>query len=476
MTASSTQSSLYDLVIIGSGPGGYIAAVRAGQLGLKTAIVESEELGGICLNWGCIPSKALLRSAEILSLFQHSQDFGITVSGVEADYGAAIDRCNSIIERQTKGVAYLMKKNKVDVIRGRGRLAGPQQVVVDTTNGPQTINSRNVIIATGSRVRLVPGMSPDTVDGQTVVTSKEVWKLRDKPQSVVIIGGGPIGVEFATAYSSYGSQVTIVEMLPRLVPLEDAEVSAQLTRDFKKRKINIMTDTKVLSVEKGGDGKQACVTVTSGSGSEPQELEADRVLLGIGFAPNSQNLGLEELGVKLERGFVLVDDNMQTNVPGVYAIGDVTGKLMLAHVASAMGVVAAEAIAGQPHHKLDFNAMPRCTYSQPQIASTGLTEAQCKERGIEIKVGKMLFNPNGKAQAMGEASGFVKIISDAKYGQVIGAHLIGPEVVELIGELSLLQTLEGTNLELAQAVHPHPTLSEALAEAALAVDGIALNA
>lgn len=475
MTASNEQGGTYDLVIIGAGPGGYIAAVRAGQLGLKAAIIEREELGGVCLNWGCIPSKALLRAAEVLSLFQHAKDFGITVSGVEADYGAAIDRCNGIIDRQTKGVAFLMKKNKVDVIRGNARLETPQQIIVEGSAGNQTVNTRNVIISTGSRVRLVPGMSADVVDGQTVVTSKEVWKLRDKPQSVAIIGGGPIGVEFATVYRSYGCDVTIVEMLPRIVPLEDEEVSAHLTREFKKRGIKMLTSTKVLSVEKGGDGKKATVKVEGSAGGNQQTLEVDRVLLGIGFAPNSENLGLDKIGVKVERGFIQIDDNMQTNVPGVYAIGDVTGKLALAHVASAMGVVAVEAIAGEHPHKLDYNAMPRCTYSTPQIASIGLTEAQCKERGIEIKVGKTLFNPNGKAQAMGEASGFVKIISDAKYGQVLGAHLIGPEVVEMIGEFSLLQILEGTNQELALAVHPHPTLSEALAEAALGVDGIALN-
>ncbi len=475
MTAFNGQPGAYDLVIIGSGPGGYIAAVRAGQLGLKTAIVEREELGGVCLNWGCIPSKALLRSAEVLSLFQHAKDFGITVSGIQADYGVAIDRCNSIIERQTKGVAFLMKKNKVDVIRGTGRLESPQQVIVEGADGGQTLNlnTRNVMLATGSRVRLVPGMSPDTVDGKTIVTSKEIWKLRDLPPSVIIIGGGPIGVEFATVYRSYGADVTIVEMLPRIVPLEDEEVSAHLTREFKKRGIKMMTSTKVLNVTKGGDGQKAVVEVEAGGNT--QKLEADRVLLGIGFAPNSDNLGLDRVGVKTERGFVQIDGHMQTNVPGIYAIGDVTGKLPLAHVASAMGVVAAEAIAGHNPHKLDFNAMPRCTYSQPQIASIGLTEAQCKEQGLNIKVGKFLFNSNGKAQAMGEASGFVKVISEAKYGQVIGAHMIGPEVVELIGEFSLLQTLEGTNQELALAVHPHPTLSEVLAEAGLAVDAMALN-
>ncbi|HEX2911778.1 MAG TPA: dihydrolipoyl dehydrogenase [Chloroflexia bacterium] len=475
MTASNEGKNTYDLVIIGSGPGGYIAAVRAGQLGLKTAIVEREELGGVCLNWGCIPSKALLRAAEVLNLFQHAKEFGISVNGVDADYGAAIERCRGIIDRQTKGVAYLMKKNKVDVVRGTGRVASSQEVIVQTANGEEHLATRNVLIATGSRVRLVPGMSPDTVDGKTVITSKEVWQLNDQPRSVIIIGGGPIGVEFATVYRSYGADVTIVEMLPRLVPLEDEDVSAHLTREFKKRGSNIMTSTKVLKVEKGGEGRQASVQVESAEGGN-KTLQADRVLMGIGFAPNSENLGLENLGVNIQRGFIQVDEQMKTNVPGIYAIGDVTGKLALAHVASAMGVVAAEVIAGHPYAKLDYNAMPRCTYSQPNIASIGLTEAQCKEQGLDIKVGKFLFNPNGKAQAMGEASGFVKIISDAKYGEVLGAHLIGPEVVELIGEFSLLKTLEGTNLELASTVHPHPTLSEALAEAALAVDGIALNA
>ncbi|MBN9387090.1 MAG: dihydrolipoyl dehydrogenase [Chloroflexi bacterium] len=476
MTASNGQTGSYDLVIIGSGPGGYIAAARAGQLGLKTAIVEREELGGVCLNWGCIPSKALLRSAEVLSLFARSKDFGITVSGVEADYGAAIARCNDIIGRQTKGVAYLMKKNKVDVLRGTGRIESASKVVVEGPEGTQEVTTKNIMIATGSRVRLVPGMSPDTVDGTTVVTSKEIWKLKDKPQSVAIIGGGPIGVEFATVYRSYGCDVTIVEMLPRLVPLEDEEISAHLTREFKKRGINIMTNTMVKTVEKGGEGKKAKVTVQAGKDGPTQTLEVDRVLLGIGFAPNSENLGLEKVGVKVERGFIQVDDQMKTNVPGIYAIGDVTGKLPLAHVASAMGVIASEIIAGEHAQKLNYANMPRCTYSAPNIASLGLTEAQCKERGIEVKVGKFMFNPNGKAQALGEASGFVKVVSDAKYGQVLGAHMIGPEVVELIGEFSLLTLLEGTNQELAMAVHPHPTLSEALAEAGLAVDGLALNA
>ena len=476
MTASPEQT-VYDLVIIGSGPGGYIAAVRAGQLGLKTAIVEREALGGVCLNWGCIPSKALLRAADVLALIQqHAKEFGITVSGVEADYGAAIDRSNSIAERQSKGVAFLMRKYKIDVIEGNARLESAQQVVVETQNGTQRIATRNILIATGSRVRLVPGMSPDTVDGQTVVTSKEIWKLRDQPKSIIIIGGGPIGVEFATVYRSYGADVTIVEMLPRLVPLEDEEVSTLLSREFKKRDITSLTGTKVLKVEKGGDGKQAQVEVESADGGNRQTLHADRVLIGIGFIPNSDNLGLEQLGVQINKGFIQVDDNMQTNVPGIYAIGDVTGKLALAHVASAMGVVAAEAVAGHPHQKLDYTAMPRCTYSTPQIASIGLTEAQCKDQGFEIKVGKFQFRPNGKAQAMGETSGFVKIITDNKYGEVLGAHMIGPEVVELIGEISLLKTLEGTNRELAQAVHPHPTLSEVLAEASLAVDNMTLNA
>lgn len=476
MTTSNNPAGIYDLVIIGSGPGGYIAAVRAGQLGLKAAIIEREELGGVCLNWGCIPSKALLRAAEVLNLFNHAKEFGITVGNIEADYGAAIDRCNGIIERQVKGVAYLMKKNKIEVIRGNARLESPTEIIVETASGPQTISTKNVIIATGSRVRLVPGMSPETVDGKTIVTSKEVWKLRDKPASVIIIGGGPIGVEFATVHRSYGADVTIVEMLPRLVPLEDEEVSAHLTREFKKRSINLMTSTKVLKVEKGSENQKARVTVETSPGAEPKVLEADRVLLGIGFAPNSENIGLEKVGLKVERGYIQIDEQMQTSVPGVYAIGDVTGKLMLAHVASAMGVTAVEAIAGHHPARVDYNAMPRCTYSQPQIASIGLTEAQCKERGLDYKVGKTLFNPNGKAQAMGEASGFVKIISDKKYGQILGAHMVGPEVVELIGEFSLLQSLEGTNRELALTVHPHPTLSEALAEAGLAVDGIALNA
>jgi dihydrolipoamide dehydrogenase len=478
MTDTSGNSTTYDLLIIGSGPGGYVAAARAGQLGLKTAIIERDEtLGGVCLNWGCIPSKALLRSAEVLSLFHRAKDFGIIINGTfEGDYGAAIDRCNGIIDRQTKGVSYLMKKNKIVVLNGTARLESPQEVVLENSNGSQRLTARNIMVATGSRVRLLPGMSPDIVDGQVIVTSKEVWQLRDRPEKVVIIGGGPIGVEFATVYQSYGSEVTIVEMLPRLVPLEDAEISATLTREFKKRKINILTATKVVKVAKTADGKKAIVEVVDSNGANPQTLEVDRVLLGIGFAPNSENLGLEKLGIKIERGFIQIDDQMQTNVPGVWAIGDVTGKLPLAHVASAMGVVAVEAMAGLHPSKLDYLAMPRCTYSTPQIASIGLTEEQCKERKLDYKIGKFNFMPNGKAQALGETYGMIKIISDPKHGQILGAHLVGPEVVEMIGEFSVLLASEGTRHELIQAVHPHPTLSEAIAEAALAVEGAALNA
>jgi dihydrolipoamide dehydrogenase len=434
MTALNGSSGSYDLVIIGSGPGGYIAAVRAGQLGLKTAIVEKEGLGGVCLNWGCIPSKALLRSAEVLSLIQNAKIFGISVSGVEGDYGAAIERCNSIIDRQTKGVAYLMQKNKVEVIRGSAHLDSPEQVTVETAEGTRQLSTQNVLIATGSRVRLVPGMQAETVDGQTVVTSKEVWKLKKLPRSVVIIGGGPIGVEFATVYRSYGAEVTIVEMLPNLVPLEDQEVSTHLTREFKKRGIKILTGTKVLKVTKGETGRLAQVEVVTGEAEDRQTLEAEMVLVGIGFAPNSENLGLEKIGIKTERGFIQVNDQMQTNLPGVWAIGDVTGKLPLAHVASAMGVIAVEAMAGEEPSRLDYNAIPRCTYSTPQIASIGLTEAQCKAQGLDYKIGRSPFAPNGKAQALGETDGFVKIHSSNRDWRVLGAQLIGPEVVELVSD------------------------------------------
>lgn len=465
----SAETTPYDIVVIGGGPGGYVAAIRASQLGLRAAVVERESLGGICLNWGCIPSKALLRNAEVLSLIQHARDFGITVGSVDADYGVAIDRSQGIVDRQVKGVSYLMRKNKIDVHMGTGRLTSAHEVVVADSQGQEkTLQTRNVIVATGSRVRSLRGVD---VDGTVVASTKEIWNLRDLPKRVVVLGGGAIGVEFATVYRAYGCEVTIVEMLPRLLPLEDRDSSEALQRSFGKRGIKILTQTRVDRVEvDGGTAKIHLAPAHEGATGEPQTLEAERVLVGIGFVPNSEDLGLEALGVPTERGFIQVNDRMETGVSGIYAIGDVTGKLALAHVASAMGEVAAEVIAGHPTIRLDMNSMPRCTYSQPQVASIGLTEEQARAQG-EVRVGTFPFRPNGKAMALGETEGQIKIIADARTGEIVGAHLVGPDVTELIGEFSLARFLEATPEELARAVHPHPTLSEVIAEAALGVEG-----
>jgi dihydrolipoamide dehydrogenase len=490
-----TAGPAYDVVVIGGGPGGYVAAIRAAQLGLKAAVVENAELGGICLNWGCIPSKAILRNAEVLSLFNHAKDFGISVENVTADYGAAIARCKKIVDTQVKGVGYLMRKNKIDVVRGTGRLAGKDRVAVSGgPDGDCELQAKNIIVATGSRVKPLRGVE---IDGQKVVSAKEIWGVDTAPEKVLIIGSGPIGVEFATVYSAYGADTTLVEFLPRIVPLEDEEMSAGLAKAFKGRGITMLTDTAVQKVDASGervkvylapvqggqvvevedwDTEGAQERTTEQGQGKPQIVEVDRVILAAGFVPNSEDLGLEQAGVTTNKyGFIEVDDRLQTNVPGVYAIGDVTGKLNLAHVASAQGEIAAEAIAGHHTVKPDYDAMPRCTYSAPQIAAIGVTEAQARAKGLEINVGKFPFRPNGKAMALGETDGQVKIIADAKTGEILGAHLIGPDVTELIAEFALARTLESTPSELARAVHPHPTLSEVVAEAALNVEGQAIN-
>ena len=485
----------YDVVVIGGGPGGYVAAIRAAQLGCKAAVVENDSLGGICLNWGCIPSKSILRNAEVLTLFRHAKDFGISADNVTADYGAGIARSLKIVDTQVKGVNYLMRKNKIDVVHGTGRLVAKDRVAVSGgPDGDKELQAKNIIIATGSRVRGLPGVE---IDGQKVISAKEIWGIDTFPEKVLIIGSGPIGVEFATVHHAYGADTTVVEFLPRVLPLEDEEMSKELDRQFRRRGITIMTNTAVQRVDASGEKVKVYLapvqggqvvevedwdtegpqerTTEQGQG-RPQVLEVDRVLVAAGFLPNSENLGLEEVGVALgKRGHIEIDDRMQTNVPGVYAIGDVTGKLPLAHVASAQGEIAAEAIAGHHTVKPDYDAMPRCTYSSPQIAAIGLTEAQAREQGLQINVGKFPFKPNGKAMALGETDGQVKIIADAKTGEILGAHLVGPDVTELIAEFAVARTLESTPLELARAVHPHPTLSEAIAEAALNVEGQAIN-
>ena len=460
------MDSEYDVVVVGAGPGGYVAAIRAGQLGLKTAIVEREALGGVCLNWGCIPSKALLKNAEVVSYFHRAKEFGLNFDNFSADYAAAVDRSRKVVDRNVRGVAYLLRKNKVDHITGEGRLTGRGTVTV----APEgiTLHAKNVILATGSSPRTVPSLP---IDGDKVISSRESIVLKDLPASLVIVGAGAIGVEFAYLYHTYGVAVTLVELLPRLVPTEDAEISQQLERSFSRSGINIMTGTGVTGLEPGTDGLKVKVDK---DGVE-QSISCDKVLVAIGVQPNSDGLGLEELGIETSRGNIQVNDHMATNVPGVFAIGDVTGKMALAHVASAQGVAAAEHIAGRETQALDYSVMPRATYCQPQIASFGLSEEEAKEQGYEVKVGKFNVQANGKALAMGETEGMVKLVVDAKYGELLGGHMIGPEVTELLGELALTKLLEGTSLEMGWAVHPHPTISEMLKEAALDAQGRALH-
>ncbi|HEY4722148.1 MAG TPA: dihydrolipoyl dehydrogenase [Anaerolineae bacterium] len=464
----------YDVTVIGGGPGGYVAAIRAAQLGLKTAIVEKEHLGGVCLNWGCIPSKALLRNAELANLLTRGKEFGFSFENLQLDYSVAHKRSRQVSDRLVKGVQFLMKKNKIDVYQGAGKLKDATHVEIASApdapavNGQKfdgVIESKNMIIATGARARSIPGV---TIDGEAIITYRHALEITHPPKSIVIIGAGPIGVEFGYVFRAYGSDVTIIEMLPDVVPLEDEEVSAELARHLKKQSIQVLTNTKVESMVKVDGG----VEVKAGG----QTIKADKALIAIGFAPNSENIGLEKAGVKVERGAIVVDSHFRTNVPNIYAVGDVNAKLMLAHVGSAQGIVAAETIAGAETVELDYDAMPRCYYCQPQIASMGLTEKQAKEKGHEIKVGKFNFQANGKALGLGENYGFVKVIADAKYGEILGVHMIGPEVTELLPEWVLARNYELTPHEVARSVHAHPTLGEAMMEAAHAVGGQAIHA
>ncbi|HSO10900.1 MAG TPA: dihydrolipoyl dehydrogenase [Anaerolineales bacterium] len=457
----------FDVVVIGAGPAGYVAAIRAAQLKQKVAIVDKQWLGGVCLNVGCIPSKSLLKNAEVAhTLRERGKDFGFSFENLKLDYGVAVKRSRQNSDRLTKGVGFLMKKNGITVFMGEAKFQSKDTLAVTDKDGKAAeLKAKNIIVATGASAA-VPGAWK--VDGQKVVTYLEAI-LQDKlPKSVVVIGSGAIGVEFSTVWNSYGVDVTIVEMLPRLVPLEDEEISKELEKEFKKRGIKSMTGHKVESVEATATGVKVKV---SADGKETV-LEADQALVAIGFRPNSKGLGLEEVGVKIsERGFVEVNEKMQTNVPGIWAIGDVTGKLMLAHVGSAMGIVAAEHIAGHETVTLDYEMMPRATYCHPQIASFGLTEVQAKERGHTVKIGRFPFQANGKALGLGDYAGFAKIIVDEKYGEILGAHMIGPEVTELLPELTLAHLMELTPREIARNVHAHPTLSEVLMEAAHGAEG-----
>jgi dihydrolipoamide dehydrogenase len=458
--------SEYDVVVIGAGPGGYVAAIRCSQLGLKTAIVEKESLGGVCLNWGCIPSKALLKNAEVLSYIGRAEEFGLHFDNFHADYKVAFDRSRKVVDRNTRGVAYLLRKNNIDHITGTAKLKG--QGLIQVSSMDEELKANHIIIATGSSPRTIPSLP---VDGVNVLTSRDSILADQLPKSIVIVGGGAIGVEFAYIYKMYGVDVSIVELLPNLVPNEDVEISQVLERSFAKYGITVMTGTGVTGLSSDSSGLQVHVT----KDGDEVILNSEKLLVAIGIQPNTSDIGLEELGVGTENGFIIVDERMTTNVSGVYAIGDVTGKLPLAHVASAQAVTVAEHIGGIDTQPLDYTYMPRATYCQPQVASFGLTESQAIEQGYDVKVGKFNMIANGKSLAMGNTEGMVKLIVDAKYGELLGGHMIGPEVTELLGELTMTKLLEGTTLELGWAVHPHPTISETLKEAALSAQGNAVH-
>jgi dihydrolipoamide dehydrogenase len=461
----------YDVTVIGAGPGGYVAAIRASQLGLKTAIVEKEWLGGVCLNIGCIPSKSLLKNAEIAhTLLKRGREFGFKFDNLELDYSVAVKRSRQVSGRLTRGVGFLMKKNNIDVHMGTAQLTTKDTVNVTDTDGQESkLKSKNIIIATGASPFILPGVE---VDGKRVLTYREAILQTELPKSVVIVGSGAIGVEFATVWSSYGVDVTIVEMLPRIVPNEEEEISTELTKAFSKNKIKILTGTRVEGIKIVDNGVKIKATSEKGE----TELEAEQVLLAISFKPNVNGLGLESIGVKLtDHGAIEIDERMATNIPGIWAIGDVTAKLMLAHVGSAQAIICAENIAGVETTTLDYEMMPRATYCQPQIASFGITEAQAIERGLDVEIGRFPFQANGKALGLGDYAGWVKIITDKKYGEILGAAMIGPEVTELLPELTLAQMMELTPFEIGRNVHAHPTLSEVLMEAAHAAEGHAIH-
>jgi dihydrolipoamide dehydrogenase len=470
-----THNYDYDVLVLGGGPGGYVAAIRASQLGLKTAVVERENLGGVCLNWGCIPTKALIHNAEVLETLHEATDFGFSFDNLTVDLSKAVSRSRGIVDRQTKGVAFLMKKNKIDVINGHGVFVNSHSIRVGGSEYAQvkeerTVSAANIILATGARAASLPGVE---IDGDRVIQYRDALVLENLPKKLVVVGSGAIGMEFSYVYNTYGVDVTIVEMLDTLLPLEDAEVCAEVEKSFKKAGVRVLTGTRTEKVEKTDAG--VTVTVKNVKSGEMETIEADKVLMAIGIRPNTDKLGLHATGVDTDkRGFVGIDEVMRTNVAHIYAIGDCTGKLALAHVASAQGIVAAETIAGvetMPIPAERYRFLPRCTYCQPQVASMGLTEAQARAEGHDIKVGKFPFQPNGKAQALGAKSGFVKLISDAKYGEILGAHIVGPDATELLPEISLAQMMEITPAEIARNVHAHPTLGEVLMEAAHAVEG-----
>jgi len=446
--------SKYDVIVLGSGPGGYVTAIRASQLGLKTAVIEKESLGGVCLNWGCIPTKALLKSAQVFEYLKHAKDYGLTIKEFDKDFDAVVKRSRDVAEGMSKGVQFLMKKNKIDVISGYGTLKTGKKVDVDGTE----YTADHIIIATGARSRELPNLPQD---GKKVIGYRKAMTLKEQPKKIVIVGSGAIGVEFAYFYNSMGTDVTIVEYMPRIVPVEDEDVSKQLERSFKKSGIKILTSTEVTAVDTSGDGVKAMIKSKKGD----EILQADMVLSAVGIKTNIENIGLEDVGIVTDRDKILVNDFYQTNIPGYYAIGDVTPGPSLAHVASAEGILCVEKIAGQHVEALDYGNIPGCTYSTPEIASVGLTEAQAKDKGIDIKVGKFPFSASGKASAGGHKEGFVKVIFDAKYGEWLGCHMIGTGVTDMIAEAVLGRKLETTGHEVLKTIHPHPTMSEAVMEA-----------
>jgi dihydrolipoamide dehydrogenase len=451
----------YDLIVLGSGPGGYVTAIRASQLGLKTAIVEKESLGGVCLNWGCIPTKALLKSAQVFDYINHASDYGITVNGASANFSDMISRSRGVAEGMSKGVQFLLKKNKIDVIMGYGTLLPGKQIEVKSESGEKSsYSAKHIVIATGGRSKSVQGLEQD---GKKVVGYREAMSLPEQPKKMVVIGSGAIGVEFAYFYNSLGTEVTLVEYLDAVVPREDKDISKELGKILKKKGINIMTNSAVQSIDTSGEGCQ--VTIKDNKTGNESVVSCDIVLSAAGVTPNTDNIGLEQVGIKVEKGLVQVDEFYRTNVDGYYAIGDIVPGQALAHVASAEGILCVEKIAGHHVEAIDYNNIPSCTYCIPEIASVGYTEEEAKAAGYDIKVGKFPFSASGKASAAGVKEGFVKVIYDAKYGECLGAHMIGANVTEMIAEIVVARKLETTAHEILKAIHPHPTMSEAVMEA-----------
>jgi dihydrolipoamide dehydrogenase len=463
------MAQTYDVAVIGGGPGGYVAAIRASQLGMKSVVIEKEKLGGLCLNWGCIPSKALLRSAEVYHLIQNASDYGISVGSLKFDSKKIIKRSRDAADKLSKGVKFLLRKNKIDHISGTGVISKGGVIQVSNNDKTQEVKAKNIVIATGGFTRSLPGVE---IDKKKVISSREALILDKLPKSIIIIGGGPIGIEFAYFYNAFGVKCTIVEMMPGILPLEDIELTKILTRNFKKNGIDILAEAKVESIKTSAKG----VTVrVSGKGGAAKDLQGDVALMAVGFGGLVEGLGLEKLGVKVEKSFIKVDENYKTNIDGVYAIGDVIGPPLLAHVASAEGIYLVEKLAGQNPAPIDYDNIPGCTYCQPQVASVGMTEQKAIDAGHKVKVGRFPFQANGKSIAIGETEGLVKLVFDEKYGELLGAHIIGIEATDMIAELSVAKTLETTPAEILKTVHAHPTLSEAVMEAAADALGEAIH-